>query len=191
MSNATYIGTHQSQGPLRAGSITEPPPQQPQQQQHQNQQPPQPLKPHSQQQGLSLPPSHHLNNQAVSPEAIGSPSSTLGPASDRLSQMTELERFGLPGLLAMISDHSPDHSTLATGQDLTVVGLDLNRPEYVLEGLISRESEKLADDQQQLPSIPYVCNTFQRAKLPAGGTRIYFTCRIHRHERAAATYKDE
>lgn len=44
--------------------------------------------------------------------------------------MTESERFGLPGLLSMIPLESPDYSSLAVGQDLTVLGLDLSRPEY-------------------------------------------------------------
>ncbi len=43
--------------------------------------------------------------------------------------MSELDRFGLAGLLAMIPNDSPDYSSLAIGQDLTVLGLDLNRPE--------------------------------------------------------------
>ncbi|KAK7522489.1 hypothetical protein IWZ03DRAFT_371400 [Phyllosticta citriasiana] len=47
----------------------------------------------------------------------------------RLSQMNEIDRFGLPGLLAMIPPDSLDHSSLAVGQDLTVLGLDLNRPD--------------------------------------------------------------
>ncbi|KAL1622141.1 transcriptional regulator [Diplodia seriata] len=47
----------------------------------------------------------------------------------RLSQMSEIDRFGLPGLLAMIPPDSQDHSSLAVGQDLTVLGLDLNRPD--------------------------------------------------------------
>ncbi|KAF2455092.1 hypothetical protein BDY21DRAFT_351192 [Lineolata rhizophorae] len=51
------------------------------------------------------------------------------PESRRLSQMSELDRFGLAGLLAMIPGDSHDHSSLAVGQDLTVLGLDLNRPD--------------------------------------------------------------
>lgn len=43
--------------------------------------------------------------------------------------MSEIDRFGLPGLLAMIPPDSQDHSSLAVGQDLTVLGLDLNRPD--------------------------------------------------------------
>lgn len=44
--------------------------------------------------------------------------------------MTDSERYGLPGLLSMIPLESPDYSSLAVGQDLTVLGLDLSRPEY-------------------------------------------------------------
>lgn len=51
------------------------------------------------------------------------------PEQTRLSQMSEIDRFGLPGLLAMIPPDSQDHSSLAVGQDLTVLGLDLNRPD--------------------------------------------------------------
>lgn len=46
-----------------------------------------------------------------------------------LSEMTDIERYGLPGLLSMLSQTSPDHSDLAVGQDLTQLGLDLNRPD--------------------------------------------------------------
>jgi CCR4-NOT transcription complex subunit 2 len=34
-------------------------------------------------------------------------------------------------LLSMIPMESASYSSLATGQDLTVLGLDLSRPEYV------------------------------------------------------------
>ncbi|KAH8729100.1 hypothetical protein GQ44DRAFT_823827 [Phaeosphaeriaceae sp. PMI808] len=47
----------------------------------------------------------------------------------RLSEMTDSERYGLPGLLTMIPLESPDYSSLAMGQDLTVLGLDLGRPD--------------------------------------------------------------
>lgn len=51
------------------------------------------------------------------------------PQHKRLADMTESERYGLPGLLAMIPHDSPDYSLLAVGQDLTVLGLDLSRPD--------------------------------------------------------------
>lgn len=47
-----------------------------------------------------------------------------------LEQMSELDRFGLAGLLRMIHSESPDVASLAVGQDLMTLGLDLNQPEY-------------------------------------------------------------
>lgn len=47
-----------------------------------------------------------------------------------LGQMSELDRFGLAGLLRMIHSESPDVASLAVGQDLMTLGLDLNQPEY-------------------------------------------------------------
>lgn len=61
-------------------------------------------------------------------ETIGSPN-TQPTQHKKLSDMTESERYGLPGLLSMIPLESPDYSSLAVGQDLTVLGLDLSRPE--------------------------------------------------------------
>lgn len=49
-----------------------------------------------------------------------------------LAQMSELDRFGLNGLLRMIHSESPDVASLAVGQDLMTLGLDLNQPEYEL-----------------------------------------------------------
>jgi CCR4-NOT transcription complex subunit 2 len=48
-----------------------------------------------------------------------------------LGEMSELDRFGLAGLLRMIHSDSPDVASLAVGQDLMTLGLDLNQPEYV------------------------------------------------------------
>ncbi|CAO2652970.1 Nn.00g023810.m01.CDS01 [Neocucurbitaria sp. VM-36] len=47
----------------------------------------------------------------------------------KLADMTDSERYGLPGLLSMIPLESQDYSSLAMGQDLTVLGLDLSRPD--------------------------------------------------------------
>ena len=44
--------------------------------------------------------------------------------------MSELDRFGLAGLLRMIHSESPDVASLAVGQDLMTLGLDLNLAEY-------------------------------------------------------------
>ena len=61
-------------------------------------------------------------------DAVGSPNTQLSQHK-KLADMTDSERYGLPGLLSMIPLESPDYSSLAVGQDLTVLGLDLSRPE--------------------------------------------------------------
>lgn len=65
--------------------------------------------------------------QTFGADPLGSPSAQN--SHKKLSDMTDSERYGLPGLLAMIPMESPDYSSLAMGQDLTVLGLDLSRPE--------------------------------------------------------------
>lgn len=64
---------------------------------------------------------------AFSADNAGSPNAQA--QHKRLAEMTEAERYTLPGLLSMIPLESPDYSSLAVGQDLTVLGLDLSRPE--------------------------------------------------------------
>ncbi|KAF2180539.1 hypothetical protein K469DRAFT_592262 [Zopfia rhizophila CBS 207.26] len=66
--------------------------------------------------------------QNFSADAVGSPNTQL-PQHKNLADMTDSERYGLPGLLSMIPLESPDYSSLAVGQDLTVLGLDLSRPD--------------------------------------------------------------
>lgn len=66
-------------------------------------------------------------DQSFGADAIDSPSRI--PQHKRLADMNEAERYGLPGLLSMIPLESPDYSALAVGQDLTVLGLDLSRPD--------------------------------------------------------------
>ncbi|PWY73621.1 NOT2 family protein [Aspergillus heteromorphus CBS 117.55] len=46
-----------------------------------------------------------------------------------LADMSELDKFGLAGLLRMIHSDNADVSSLAVGQDLMTLGLDLNQPE--------------------------------------------------------------
>jgi CCR4-NOT transcription complex subunit 2 len=62
-------------------------------------------------------------------EVSNAPQSTEQPP---LAQMSELDRFGLAGLLRMIHSESPDVASLAVGQDLMTLGLDLNQAEYAL-----------------------------------------------------------
>jgi CCR4-NOT transcription complex subunit 2 len=66
--------------------------------------------------------------QTFGADALGSPNAQ-NMLHKKLSEMTDSERYGLPGLLSMIPLESPDYSSLAMGQDLTVLGLDLSRPE--------------------------------------------------------------
>ncbi|KAH8691345.1 NOT2 family protein [Talaromyces proteolyticus] len=73
-------------------------------------------------QGLQL--QRQSQGDAQDPSASGQ-SSEQPP----LSQMSELDRFGLAGLLRMIHSESPDVASLAVGQDLMTLGLDLNQPE--------------------------------------------------------------
>ena len=62
-------------------------------------------------------------------ELVDSPGAVQTPEQVPLSQMSELDRFGLAGLLGMIRHDSNDVAGLAVGQDLTTLGLDLNQPE--------------------------------------------------------------
>jgi CCR4-NOT transcription complex subunit 2 len=68
-----------------------------------------------------------LPESAESQDVSSAPQSTEQPP---LAQMSELDRFGLAGLLRMIHSESPDIASLAVGQDLMTLGLDLNQAEY-------------------------------------------------------------
>lgn len=59
-----------------------------------------------------------------------SPSANQSAEQPPLSQMSEIDKFGLAGLLRMIHSESADVASLAVGQDLMTLGLDLNQPEY-------------------------------------------------------------
>jgi CCR4-NOT transcription complex subunit 2 len=67
-------------------------------------------------------------------EVSNAPQSSEQPP---LAQMSELDRFGLAGLLRMIHSESPDVASLAVGQDLMTLGLDLNQAEYALPSFLS------------------------------------------------------
>lgn len=62
-------------------------------------------------------------------ESIQPPAQSLSSNRKRIADMTPMEKWGIPGLLAQIPTESPDHNPLAVGQDLTILGLDLNRPD--------------------------------------------------------------
>ncbi|KAH7382728.1 hypothetical protein DE146DRAFT_681711 [Phaeosphaeria sp. MPI-PUGE-AT-0046c] len=67
-------------------------------------------------------------DQSYNADNAGSPNAQI-PLYKKLADMTDSERYGLPGLLSMIPMESPDYSSLAMGQDLTVLGLDLSKPD--------------------------------------------------------------
>ena len=71
-------------------------------------------------------------NQSQQPfgaDFADSPQTTQSPDDLSLSHMSEIDKFGLKGLLALIRHESADIGALAVGQDLTQLGLDLNQPE--------------------------------------------------------------
>lgn len=67
--------------------------------------------------------------QGYTVDASDSPGPAHTPDQTPLSQMNALDRFGLPGLLAIVRSDNPDVAGLAIGQDLTQLGLNLNSPE--------------------------------------------------------------
>jgi CCR4-NOT transcription complex subunit 2 len=74
---------------------------------------------------------------AFGSENLDSPGTGETAEQPPLSQMSERDRFGLAGLFRMIHSESPDIASLAIGQDLMSLGLDLNHPEYVCFPLTS------------------------------------------------------
>lgn len=56
-----------------------------------------------------------------------SPATT--PDQAQGSQMSDLDRFGLAGLIATVRSENPDIAGLAIGQDLNHMGLNLNSAE--------------------------------------------------------------
>ncbi|KAI9720195.1 MAG: hypothetical protein M1812_003013 [Candelaria pacifica] len=82
-----------------------------------------------QQQRRQSHPSQSQQQQAFGNELVDSPAPVQTPESVPLSQMSDLDRFGLAGLLSAIRNENPDQASLAIGQDLVTLGLDLNQPE--------------------------------------------------------------
>lgn len=80
------------------------------------------------QRNFSDPPQLQQRQQSDGQEVPGATQSAEQPP---LAQMSEVDRFGLAGLLRMIHSESPDVASLAVGQDLMTLGLDLNQPECV------------------------------------------------------------
>ena len=109
----------------------------------------------------SLRPSH-TQSSAATPEQA--------PA-----QMSEMDRWGLSSLLAIMKGENSDATGLAVGQDLTQLGLNLNSPEYALTKLICANR---ADLRQTTASD--ICRTLCRTRLTASPTRLYAPRMLHR-----------
>jgi len=65
----------------------------------------------------------------ASTEAPSSPQATNPSKQKRLSEMTEEEKWGMPGILAKIVPESPDYDLLAMGMEISNLGLDLQSTE--------------------------------------------------------------
>ncbi|KAA6411802.1 MAG: NOT2 family [Lasallia pustulata] len=106
--NSLFSGLQDSQITLKPGSFTE----------HQQQRLP----------SQSQPTSSRLQQQqsGFGGDLVDSPGTAQTPDHLPLSEMSELDRFGLAGLLAMSKNDNQDLTSLANGQDLTQLGLDLN-----------------------------------------------------------------
>ncbi|KAL2831903.1 hypothetical protein BJY01DRAFT_239960 [Aspergillus pseudoustus] len=75
--------------------------------------------------------------QSVSTQALSRPSQDSAAEQQSLADMSELDKFGLAGLLRMIHSDSADVASLAVGQDLMTLGLDLNQPEPLHSSFVS------------------------------------------------------
>ncbi len=72
-----------------------------------------------------------LQQQAEPPQGFSSDSRSVTQLPS--AQMSELDRFGLQGLLATLQNDGTDQANLVFGMDLNTLGLDLHRPECVLK----------------------------------------------------------
>ena len=78
--------------------------------------------------GISQPDVEGINQASAQAQGIvGEESSNNSRRSP--SQMTEAEKYGLPGLLDNIRNENNENFNLAIGHDLTALGLDLNSTE--------------------------------------------------------------
>ncbi|KAL6239277.1 hypothetical protein BDW75DRAFT_236716 [Aspergillus navahoensis] len=68
---------------------------------------------------------------------LSRPTQDASAEQQPLAEMSELDKFGLAGLLRMIHSDSADVASLAIGQDLMTLGLDLNQPEPLHSTFVS------------------------------------------------------
>lgn len=63
-------------------------------------------------------------------QALSTPAENSGPTTRTApGQMTDEQKYGLPGLLDAIRNDNNENFNLAIGHDLTSLGLDLNSSE--------------------------------------------------------------
>ncbi|KAJ5728744.1 uncharacterized protein N7483_003252 [Penicillium malachiteum] len=100
--------------------------------------------------------------QANEGQDVSVPANAQSAEQPPLAQMSELDRFGLAGLLRMIHSESPDVASLAVGQDLMTLGLDLNQPEPLhtsfASPFVSSMSAVPLEQDFSLPSCYNVAN---------------------------------
>ncbi|BDD56085.1 hypothetical protein MAP00_001562 [Monascus purpureus] len=100
--------------------------------------------------------------QGVTGDAQESPAVSQSAEQPPLSQMSEIDKFGLSGLLRMIHSESPDVASLAVGQDLMTLGLDLNQAEPLhtsfASPFVSSMSAVPLEQDFSLPSCYSVAN---------------------------------
>ena len=101
------------------------------------------------------------DGQNLSQQVANSSNANHLLGKERISEMTELEQYGLEGLFARINPSHPDHSSLALGHDLTTLGIDLNSPDAIYPtfgGPFSNPSERPAVPEYATPQAYYVHN---------------------------------
>ncbi|EAA57761.1 hypothetical protein AN5898.2 [Aspergillus nidulans FGSC A4] len=74
---------------------------------------------------------------------LSRPSQDTGTEQQPLTELSELDKFGLAGLLRMIHSDSADVASLAIGQDLMTLGLDLNQPDMPRDVMQEVAAEEL------------------------------------------------
>ena len=108
--------------------------------------------PHNQPQQADQNTGNHFTNSSNAAPQLG---------KKRISEMTELEQYGLEGLFARINPNHPDHSPLALGHDLTTLGIDLNSPDPIYPtfgGPFTNPSERPAVPEYTTPQAYHVHN---------------------------------
>lgn len=104
--------------------------------------------------------------QAAAGEAQDVTAAAQSTEQQPLAQMSELDRFGLAGLLRMIHSDSPDVASLAVGQDLMTLGLDLNQPEYVVAVMAQKLSFALLTSVVRRPLHTSFASPFVASMSP-------------------------